>query len=328
METAITLGLRELFAQVQRPLSLLLQRIRSRLARVGIIGLGYVGLPLTVEFACSRFVVTGFDVDFQRVEQADSGNSYIADVEQLDISNQVQCGRFHASVGFTGLSHMDAVSICVPTPFRKTKDPALSYVIQAVEALAEYLHRRQPIVLESTIYCGTTEEIVLPILVRSGLRIEQDLFLAFSPERVDPGDATFQTSEIPKVVGGITRRCTLAARTLYARCTNRAIKVSSARTAEMVKLLECTFRNVNIGLSNEMALLCHKFNLDVWEVIEAASSKPFGFMPLYPGPGLGGHCIPIDPTYVTWKAGLKGFELCRTWPKWAVNLRGASAAQV
>jgi UDP-N-acetyl-D-glucosamine dehydrogenase len=308
MRTAITLDSRESFAEVQSPLSPLLRKIRAREARVGIIGLGYVGLPLAVEFARSRFVVTGFEVDFQRVEQANKGNSYIADVEDRDLSNQVQSGRFRATFDFTELSQMDTVSICVPTPLRKTKDPDLSFVIQAVEAVAECLHRGQLIVLESTTYPGTTEEIVLPILERSELRIGEDFFLAFSPERVDPGNVKFQTSDIPKVVGGITRSCTLAARALYARCTNRVVKVSSARAAEMVKLLENTFRNVNIGLANEMALLCHKFNLDVWEVIEAASSKPFGFMPFYPGPGLGGHCIPIDPAYLTWKARAKGFE--------------------
>jgi UDP-N-acetyl-D-glucosamine dehydrogenase len=289
-------------------LGVLLQKINRRQARVGIIGLGYVGLPLAVEFARAGFSVTGFDVDRQRTEQANSGNSYIDDVHDERLWHQVESGRFRATNNFAELSDLDTVSICVPTPLRKTKDPDLSYVIQAVDAVADYLHRGQLVVLESTTYPGTTEEVLLPRLERSGLRVGEDFFLAFSPERVDPGNARFQTKDIPKVVGGTTRACTLAARALYRTCVARVIRVSSARVAEMVKLLENTFRNVNIGLANEMALLCHKFGVDVWEVIDAASSKPFGFMPFYPGPGLGGHCIPIDPAYLTWKARANGFE--------------------
>jgi UDP-N-acetyl-D-glucosamine dehydrogenase len=286
----------------------LLQKINRRQAKVGIIGLGYVGLPLAVEFARAGFSVTGFDTDRLRAKKANSGSSYIDDVADQTLQDQIEGGRFHATNDFAELSDLDTVSICVPTPLRKTKDPDLSYIIQAAEAVADHLHQGQLIVLESTTYPGTTEEIALPILERNFLKVGEDFFLAFSPERVDPGNPTFQTRNTPKVVGGITRRCTVAAHALYAACVDRVVTVSSAQTAEMVKLLENTFRNVNIGLVNEMALLCHKFNVDVWEVIEAASSKPFGFTPFYPGPGLGGHCIPIDPVYLTWKARANGFE--------------------
>jgi UDP-N-acetyl-D-glucosamine dehydrogenase len=308
MSTMIATQPRELFAKTPSSFRTLLRKIRRRQARVGVIGLGYVGLPLAVEFARAGFSVTGFDLDRQRAEQANSGSSYIDDVKDQVLWQQIESGRFHATNDFTELSELDTVSICVPTPLRKTKDPDLSYVIQAVESVTKYLHRGQLIILESTTYPGTTEEIALPILERSFLKVGEDFFLAFSPERVDPGNARFQTRNIPKVVGGITRRCTVTARALYSASVDRVVKVSSARTAEMVKLLENTFRNVNIGLANEMALLCHKFNVDVWEVIKAAGSKPFGFMPFYPGPGLGGHCIPIDPAYLTWKARANGFE--------------------
>jgi UDP-N-acetyl-D-glucosamine dehydrogenase len=289
-------------------LAALLGKISRREARVGVIGLGYVGLPLAVDLAQAGFSVTGFDLDRRRTDQANRGNSYIADVDDQTLRQQIQGGRFHATDDFAELSDLDTVSICVPTPLSKTKEPDLSYIIQAVQAVADHLHRGQLIVLESTTYPGTTEEIALPMLERSALTVGEDFFLAFSPERVDPGNAAYQTGNTPKVVGGITPRCTLAATALYNLCTGRVVKVSSARTAEMVKLLENTFRNVNIGLANEMALLCHKFNVDVWEVIEAATTKPFGFMPFYPGPGLGGHCIPIDPVYLTWKARANGFE--------------------
>jgi UDP-N-acetyl-D-glucosamine dehydrogenase len=289
-------------------LAALLGKILRREARVGIIGLGYVGLPLAMELAGAGFSVTGFDLNRERTSQANCGSSYIADVDDQTLRHQIEIGRFHATVDFAELADLDTVSICVPTPLSKTKEPDLSYIIQAVQAVADHLHRGQLIVLESTTYPGTTEEIALPMLERNSLTVGKDFFLAFSPERVDPGNTAYQTGNTPKVVGGITPRCTLAATALYELCTGRVIKVSSARTAEMVKLLENTFRNVNIGLANEMALLCHKFDLDVWEVIEAANTKPFGFMPFYPGPGLGGHCIPIDPVYLTWKARANGFE--------------------
>ena len=308
MATSVALDLPEIFETTESPVTALLRKIRRREARVGVIGLGYVGLPLAVEFARAGFSVTGFDVDHQRAEQADSGNSYIRDVDSKTLRRQVENGRFHATNDFSELSYLDTVSICVPTPLRKTKDPDLSCIIQAVDAVADHLHRGQLIVLESTTYQGTTEEIVLPMLDRGALKVGEDFFVAFSPERVDPGNARFQTANTPKVVGGITPQCAVAASALYSTCVERVVEVSSARAAEMVKLLENTFRNVNIALANEMALLCHKFNVDVWEVIGAASSKPFGFMPFYPGPGLGGHCIPIDPVYLSWKARANGFE--------------------
>jgi UDP-N-acetyl-D-glucosamine dehydrogenase len=286
----------------------LLEKIHRRQAKVGIIGLGYVGLPLAVEFAREGFSVTGFDVDGQRIEETNNGTSYIGDIPGELLLRHVEAGLLRATNDFRELSQMDTVSICVPTPLRKTKDPDLSFIIQAVEAVADHLHRGQLVVLESTTYPGTTEEVVLPRLEQSGLAAGEDFFLAFSPERVDPGNPRFRTQDIPKVVGGITTQCTLAARALYGTFLDHVVPVSSARAAEMVKLLENTFRNVNIGLANEMALLCNKFDINVWEVIEAASSKPFGFMPFYPGPGLGGHCIPIDPVYLTWKARTNGFE--------------------
>jgi UDP-N-acetyl-D-glucosamine dehydrogenase len=306
--TTLDLDKFEISAPAQSPLESLLGKIQRREARVGVIGLGYVGLPLALSFADAGFTVTGFDIDRERTEQANNGRSYIGDVNKQVLSDQIETGRFRATNDFVELSEMDTISVCVPTPLRKTKDPDLSYIIQAVEAVADHLHRGKLIILESTTYPGTTEEIVLPALERSFLTVGEDFFLAFSPERVDPGNAGFQTRNIPKVVGGVTPGCTVAARALYAACVERVVEVSSARTAEMVKLLENTFRNVNIGLANEMALLCHKFSVDVWEVIAAASSKPFGFMPFYPGPGLGGHCIPIDPAYLTWKARANGFE--------------------
>jgi UDP-N-acetyl-D-glucosamine dehydrogenase len=309
MATIIAPALLESIPSIQgTTLTELIQKILRRQARVGIIGLGYVGLPLAIEFAQAGFSVTGFDVDRDRVEQASGGSSYIGDVPGQTLLRQVESGRLRATNDFRALAWMDTVSICVPTPLSKTKDPDLSFVIQAVEAVVDHLHRGQLVILESTTYPGTTEEVVLPALERSGLRVGEDFFLAFSPERVDPGNAVFRTKDIPKVVGGITPSCTRAAQALYGECVERVVSVSSARTAEMVKLLENTFRNVNIGLANEMALLCHKFDIDVWEVIKAASSKPFGFMPFYPGPGIGGHCIPIDPTYLTWKARVNGFE--------------------
>jgi UDP-N-acetyl-D-glucosamine dehydrogenase len=308
MTTSIALDLSEISETTESPLTTLLSKIHRREARVGVIGLGYVGLPLAVEFARAGFSVTGFDLDRQRTEQANRGSSYIGDVDDQLLRRQIDSGRFHATNDFAELSDLDTVSICVPTPLRKTKDPDLSYIIRAVDAVVDHLHRGQLIVLESTTYPGTTEEIVLPMLERGTLKVGEDFFLAFSPERVDPGNATFQTGNMPKVVGGITPQCRVAASALYSLCVERVVEVSSARTAEMVKLLENTFRNVNIALANEMALLCHKFNVDVWEVIEAASSKPFGFMPFYPGPGLGGHCIPIDPVYLSWKARANGFE--------------------
>ncbi len=288
----------------------LLERIGSRQARVGVIGLGYVGLPLAVEFAHAGFDVTGFDVDPAKTAQINDGKSYIPDVAESDLAACVRAGKLRATTDMSQLGTMDAIDICVPTPLRKTRDPDLSYVVHAVEAVAATLKRGQLVILESTTYPGTTDEVVQPMLVAKGLKADVDFFLAFSPERVDPGNQQFNTKNIPKIVGGVGPASTEVAAALYGATVQNVIPVSSTRVAEMVKLLENTFRAVNIGLVNEIALMCHKMDIDVWEVIDAAKTKPFGFMPFYPGPGLGGHCIPIDPFYLSWKARQSGFE-CR-----------------
>ncbi len=290
--------------------SSLFDRIQNRSARIGVIGLGYVGLPLAVEFARAGFEVTGFDVDAGKCAAVNAGKSYIPDVVESDLAAHVRAGKLRATTDMKALAEMDAIDIAVPTPLRKTKDPDLSYVVMAVEAVAEVLRRDQLIILESTTYPGTTDEVVKPMLEAKGLAADVDFFLAFSPERVDPGNPQFVTRNIPKIVGGIGEASTKVAAALYGASVDRVVPVSSTRVAEMVKLLENTFRAVNIGMVNELAQMCHKMDLDVWEVIEAAKTKPFGFMPFYPGPGLGGHCIPIDPYYLSWKARQSGFE-CR-----------------
>jgi len=288
----------------------LLDRIRARRATVGVIGLGYVGLPLAVELARAGFVVTGFDVDAPKAAEINAGRSYIPDVPTDDVATVVRDGTLKATADMSGLAAMDVIDICVPTPLRKTKDPDLSYVIMAVEAVAATLRPGQLVVLESTTYPGTTDEVVQPMLEAKGLQADTDFFLAFSPERVDPGNQRFTTRNIPKIVGGCGPSSTKIAAALYESIIECVIRASSTRVAEMVKLLENTFRAVNIGLVNEIALMCHKMDINVWEVIDAAKTKPFGFMPFYPGPGLGGHCIPIDPFYLSWKARQSGFE-CR-----------------
>ncbi|HEX3704861.1 MAG TPA: nucleotide sugar dehydrogenase [Vicinamibacterales bacterium] len=292
----------------QTLLSTLLDRIASRTAKVGIIGLGYVGLPLAVEFARQGFTVTGFDVDPSKASMINAGKSYIPDVPEADLAAVVRAGKLTATADMRQLGAMDAIDICVPTPLRKTRDPDLSYVVKAVEAVAATLARGQLVILESTTYPGTTDEVVQPMLEAKGLKADVDFFLAFSPERVDPGNAQFHTKNIPKIVGGVGEPSTQAACALYATSVDHVVPVSSTRVAEMVKLLENTFRAVNIGLVNEIALMCHKMDINVWEVIDAAKTKPFGFMAFYPGPGLGGHCIPIDPYYLSWKAKQSGFE--------------------
>ena len=284
------------------------RKIRNRSARLGVIGLGYVGLPLAVEMAQSGFPVTGIDIDGSKVESVNAGKSYVLDVRDESLRPAVLNGSIRATQSFAAVDSLDTISICVPTPLRKTKDPDLSYIIAAVEAVHNHLQPGKLIVLESTTYPGTTREVVLPILEKSGLKAGSDFFLAFSPERVDPGNKSFTTRNIPKVIGGITPRCTELATLLYQQFVDRTVAVSSPESAEMVKLLENTFRSVNIALANEMARMCRKFQINVWEVIEAAKTKPFGFMAFYPGPGLGGHCIPVDPYYLTWKARLNGFE--------------------
>jgi len=286
----------------------LIDKIRRHEARCGIIGLGYVGLPLAIEFARAGFHVTGIDVDRDKVERIMAGRSYVVDVGDDEIAEQVAAGRLVATRDFGVIADLDTVDICVPTPLRKTKDPDLTFVVSAVNEIRRYLRRGQLVILESTTYPGTTEEVVQPVLETSGLQVGRDFCLAFSPERIDPGNPHFKTRNIPKVVGGVTPACTEVAAALYAECVDRVVPVSSTRVAEMVKLLENTFRSVNIGLVNEIALMSHSLGVDVWEVIDAAKTKPFGFMGFYPGPGLGGHCIPIDPFYLSWKAKMNGFE--------------------
>jgi UDP-N-acetyl-D-glucosamine dehydrogenase len=286
----------------------LIDKIRNKEARLGVIGLGYVGLPLLVEFARAGFEAVGIDVDEKKVKLLNSGHSYIDDVPTSALKEVLDAGKLSATTDFSVLADVDTVNICVPTPLRKTRDPDISFIVSAVEKIRDYVHDQQLIILESTTYPGTTEEVILTMLQRDDFRVGEDFFLAFSPERVDPGNKEFGTGNIPKVVGGITPKCTEAASALYSSTLTKTVTVSSARVAETVKLLENTFRSVNIGLVNEIALMCNKMNIDVWEVIKAASTKPFGFMPFYPGPGLGGHCIPIDPFYLSWKAKLSGFE--------------------
>ncbi len=275
-------------------------RLDAHSARVGVIGLGYVGLPLAVAFAQCGFHVTGFDVSAEKVKSLCDGKSYITDIPSEILAPLVENGSFEATLDFSKLAEMDAVSIAVPTPLRKTRTPDLSYIVDAVNSVVQFLRPGQLIVLESTTYPGTTIEVVQPALEASGLKVGKDFALAFSPERIDPGNAHFGLNNTPKVVGGVTPMCTELCSALYGAIT-KVVPVSSPTAAEMVKLLENTFRAVNIGLVNEFALIAAKLNLDVWELIEAASTKPFGFMPFYPGPGLGGHCLPIDPHYLSWK---------------------------
>src|SRR5215510_8441648 len=281
---------------------ILRDKIRSRKARAGVVGLGYVGLPLAVELAKAGFHATGIDLDERKVQSVNGGRSYIPDVPTADVQALHAKGLLDATTDFAVVKDLDTINICVPTPLRKTKDPDMSYIVSAVEGIAKYLHPGMLIILESTTYPGTTDEVVQPMLEATGLKAGVDFFLAFSPERVDPGNPTFQTHNVPKVVGGFTPGCSLLATELYGAAINTIVPVSSTRVAEMVKLLENTFRAVNIGLVNELALMCDRMNIDVWEVVDSAKTKPFGFMAFYPGPGLGGHCIPIDPLYLTWKA--------------------------
>ncbi|MCA1586049.1 MAG: nucleotide sugar dehydrogenase [Acidobacteria bacterium] len=283
-------------------------RIEQKDITAAIIGLGYVGLPLAIELAKAGVTVIGFDISVPKIDALKEGRSYIPDVSSDDVRQMVESGRLRPTTERSELAAVDVIDICVPTPLRKTKDPDLSYVLQAVETTTSVLRRGQLVILESTTYPGTTEEVVQPALEQSGLKVGTDLFLAFSPERVDPGNATYHTRNIPKVVGGVDPVSTELAAAFYALVVERVVPVTSTRVAEMIKLLENTFRAVNIGLVNEIALMCHRMGIDVWEVIDAAATKPFGFMPFYPGPGLGGHCIPIDPFYLSWKAKQAGFE--------------------
>ena len=279
---------------------LLLAKIAERQARISIIGMGYVGLPLAVAFAEAGFRVTGIDIDARKVEQINAGQSYVGDIPSERLAPLVP-ELLSATTDYAILAQSDVVIICVPTPLSKTRDPDISYIIAAAEAIEEHVHEGMLVVLESTTYPGTTEEIILPRIGGDGLAVGEDIFLAFSPERVDPGNKIYDTRNTPKVVGGMTPACLAVAQALYETALETVVPVSSPATAEMVKILENTFRAVNIGLVNEMAQICHRIGIDIWEVVEAASTKPFGFMPFYPGPGLGGHCIPVDPLYLSWK---------------------------
>ncbi len=284
------------------------EKIASRSARVGVVGLGYVGLPLAVEFARAGFTVTGIDVMQSKVDQVNAGHSYIQDIPSSLLAGYVKNGKLKATTDFSAIAELDTIDICVPTPLRKTKDPDMSFIVASCQEIAKYLHPGMLVILESTTYPGTTDELVLPMLEQGELKVGRDFFLCFSPERVDPGNPKYQTANIPKVVGGISEACTRLGAAFYQQSLETVVPVSSTRVAEMVKLLENTFRMINIGMVNEMALMCDKIGINVWEVIEAAATKPFGFMPFYPGPGLGGHCIPIDPFYLSWKTKQAGIE--------------------
>jgi UDP-N-acetyl-D-glucosamine dehydrogenase len=284
------------------------ERIAKKAARVGVLGLGYVGLPLAVEFARAGFEVVGIDVQQSKVDEFNRGQSYVKDVENSVFEPLVKSGKLRATSDCSVIQELDTIDICVPTPLRKTKDPDMSYVVSATDAIAEHLHPGLLVMLESTTYPGTTDELLLPKLEATGLTVGRDFFLCFSPERVDPGNPKFHTRNIPKVVGGITPTCTEMGALFYKQALETVVPVSSTRVAEMVKLLENTFRMINIGLVNELALMCDRMNINVWEIIDAAATKPFGFMPFYPGPGLGGHCIPIDPFYLSWKSKQAGIE--------------------
>ena len=280
----------------------LLSKINNKQAKVGVVGLGYVGLPLAVEKANAGYETIGFDVQDTKVNMVNNGENYIGDVVDAELKELVEVGRLKATTDFSFIKDVDTVCICVPTPLDLYKQPDLSYVVTSTKAVAQYLHRLI-VILESTTYPGTTEEVLKPILEESGLKCGEDFFLAFSPERVDPGNKHYNTKNTPKVVGGCTEACTEIAAALYENVLEGEIhRVSSPAVAEMEKILENTFRNINIGLANEMAILCNRMGIDVWEVIDAAKTKPYGFMPFYPGPGLGGHCIPLDPFYLEWKA--------------------------
>jgi UDP-N-acetyl-D-glucosamine dehydrogenase len=283
-------------------------KIQTCRAEVFILGLGYVGLPLAAQFAKAGFPVTGLDIDESKIAQLNSGISYIQDVDSDEIAALIQKKSLTVSSDFRGLAQADVVIICVPTPLDKFKKPDISYIVSAAESIREYLRSGQLIILESTTYPGTTDEVLKPMFEQVGLQVDEDFYLAFSPERVDPGNPVYRTENIPKLVGGVSRLSTELAAKLYGKVIDNIYPVSSARTAETAKLLENTFRSVNIALVNEMAQMCRILNIDIWEVVDAAGTKPFGFMKFYPGPGIGGHCIPLDPYYLSWKARMHGYE--------------------
>ena len=276
-------------------------KIENREAQIGVIGLGYVGLPLAMEFVRAGFHVTGIDVDQEKVKKLNRGENYVQDVEDISVTNAVAVNQLSATSDFSVIQNLDAISICVPTPLNKQKNPDISHINSVMKNMKDFIHHNMLIVLESTSYPGTTRELVLPKLESKGLRVGYEFYLCFSPERVDPGNKKYKTANTPKVLGGITPNCGVMGELLYKTIVDEVVMVSSPETAEMVKLLENTFRAVNIGLANEVAIMCEKLGVDVWEVIDAAATKPFGFMKFTPGPGLGGHCIPIDPHYLSWK---------------------------
>jgi UDP-N-acetyl-D-glucosamine dehydrogenase len=284
------------------------QKIETRKARTGVVGLGYVGLPLAVELAHAGFSVTGIDIDQAKVDALNRGESYIQDIPTAVLKPLVDAGLIKATTDFAAVADLDTINICVPTPLRKTKDPDMSFIVSSCQSIAKYFHAGMLVILESTTYPGTTDELMLPMFEREDLKVGEHFFLCFSPERVDPGNEKFQTKNIPKVVGGITPECTEIGALFYRQSLDTVVPVGSTRVAEMVKLLENTFRMINIGLVNEIALMCDRMKINVWEVIDAAATKPFGYMPFYPGPGLGGHCIPIDPFYLSWKTKQAGIE--------------------
>lgn len=284
------------------------EQIRSQKAKAGVIGLGYVGLPLAVEIAKTGFQTIGFDLSAEKVNFINEGKNYIQDISNELLAELVRKNFLKATSDFSLLKECDFISICVPTPLGKGKDPDISYILSAVSEVKKYLRKNQVIILESTTYPGTTDEIVLPLLEETGLKVGQDFFLAFSPERIDPGNKKFNIKNTPKVIGGITRNCTEISQSFYQTFIDKIVPVSSARSAEMTKILENTFRAINIGLANEIAIMCNHLEIDAWEIIDAAASKPFGFMPFYPGPGLGGHCIPVDPHYLLWKLKLMNYN--------------------
>ncbi len=279
----------------------LYNKINSKEANIGVIGLGYVGLPLAIEFAKAGFNVSGIEVDDKKIAAINKGNNYISDIDDSLLMDLVKKGKLKATKDKSIITTLDAISICVPTPLSKLKEPDVSYIINSVNAIKRYLHKDLLIILESTTYPGTTKEVVLSALRESGLIAGEDYYLCFSPERIDPGNKNYNISNTPKIIGGITNECTKVGQLLYSQIVKDVISVSSPETAEMVKLLENTFRSINIGLANEVAIMCEKLGIDVWEVIDAANTKPYGFMKFTPGPGLGGHCIPIDPLYLSWK---------------------------
>ncbi|MCD6246455.1 nucleotide sugar dehydrogenase [candidate division WOR-3 bacterium] len=277
------------------------RRIDNKELTIGIIGLGYVGLPLAVEFARNDFNVIGIELDKNKVDKINNGVNYIKDVDDDLLKELVKKGKIKATTDYSVLNEIDAVSICVPTPLNKTKEPDISFIVNVRDEIVKYLHKGMLIVLESTTYPGTTDEVLLPVFESTGMKVGKDFYLAFSPERVDPGNPIYQTNNTPKVFGGVTKQCTEIGSYLYGKIIEKIVPVSSTRAAEAVKILENTYRSINIGLANEIAIMCDKLNINVWEVIDAASTKPFGFQAFYPGPGLGGHCIPIDPLYLSWK---------------------------